>query len=560
MKEDWPVTGGDDRDSGRFGEPAAPAPDQLAGWQDRLGGSPFAAPDRAGLAPRRAAAPDHTWSPEPARRADAAELIDGEMGGSPWAAPTPEPIDPPTPQLSAPAAPSWSVPEGSTTQWTEGSGSAAAPWGPGGSDAGTRAAWDDLWRASPQQGVAALDPAPPAAGPSPAVPDSAAASQPQPAWPTPIGSTTFGPPGDYSGPGQGALADPENGVGVYHRDGFGRQQLGNVHPQRVVPTAGYEPPSRAFIPVEHHGYPPPIPPKRRTGITVAYSVVGLLVAAMVAGLVLPALVQLPLFASVQSQEPSPSPAKASPAATAGGATSGSSATSSTPSSSSTSKATTPSSPVKVLTKNPLYTLTVPAKCPDQSIPSSSSAFRAQVKGLVACMNKAWSKALAKTDVEFSKPKVKFYKSSIQTACSTLGSSFPAAYCTGDNTLYFSSSAYKQGGYYRLAVAQFVMHEYGHHVQWLTGIFSNSKALDESSSKTSRRIELQAHCMAHYQLTRSKVDFDGMDRVDVEYQFDYTNDPTGHGSTKAERYWGERGLDGKSMKACNTWKVPAAKVK
>ena len=30
MKEDWPVTGGDDRDSGQFGEPAAPAPDQLA--------------------------------------------------------------------------------------------------------------------------------------------------------------------------------------------------------------------------------------------------------------------------------------------------------------------------------------------------------------------------------------------------------------------------------------------------------------------------------------------------------------------------------------------------
>lgn len=220
----------------------------------------------------------------------------------------------------------------------------------------------------------------------------------------------------------------------------------------------------------------------------------------------------------------------------------------------------PTDPLVLLKKNPVYALTVRANCPAQRPPTSRAAFRSQVNSLVACENAAWKKALAKTPVTFAKPKVTFYATSRKSPCGRLGVTFPAAYCTSDRTLYFSTAAYTEGRYYRLAVAQFVMHEYSHHIQELAGIFDSSWALHENASTTSRRIELQAHCMAHYQLTHSGLGFTSRDRADAEFQFGYTNDAKGHGSTTAERYWGRRGLAASTIGACNTWSAKASRVK
>lgn len=220
----------------------------------------------------------------------------------------------------------------------------------------------------------------------------------------------------------------------------------------------------------------------------------------------------------------------------------------------------PALPQEILRHNPIYELAVPARCAKQRIPASQTAFRAQVRSLVECQNKAWSAALADSPVEFRRPDISFYSSSVKTACGRLDTDFPASYCTGDQTLYFSQAAYRQGRYYRLSVAHFVIHEYAHHVQRLAGIFQASSALDESRSQISRRLELQAHCMAHYGLTHSGFGFGDADRRTIEYQFGYTNDPKGHGSTAAERYWGHRGLDASTIGACDTWSAKASKVK
>lgn len=227
---------------------------------------------------------------------------------------------------------------------------------------------------------------------------------------------------------------------------------------------------------------------------------------------------------------------------------------------STPTPTMPTDPEELLKQNPIYGLKVPAKCPDQRIPSSQSAYRKQVQALVNCLNTAWKKALAKTPVEFSKPKVKFYSSSAKSPCGKLGTNFPASYCSANHTLYFSRAAYEQGRYFRLSVAHFVIHEYAHHVQELAGLLGPATMVIKNKSELSRRIELQAHCMAHYGLTHSGLDFGSYDRRDAEHQFGYTNDAKGHGSTKAERYWGERGLEAKNIGACNTWKVKASRVK
>ena len=280
------------------------------------------------------------------------------------------------------------------------------------------------------------------------------------------------------------------------------------------------------------------------------TVAAVLVVSLIAALAIPLLTQLP---NRHGGSATPS---------AGGAPTAKPSGSPSPGSSPTTKptATMPSNPMDVLKKNPVYALRVPAKCAYQSMPGSQSAFRKQVGKLVDCENAAWKKALAPTAVEFSKPKVKFYSTSAKSPCGKLGTTFPASYCTGDSTLYFSLQSYVQGRYFRLSVAQFVMHEYAHHVQNLAGIFESSDVMDETSAVITRRIELQAHCMAHYALRVSGLGYTAADNREIEYQWGYTTDPTGHGSTKAEAFWGRRGLNAKTIAACNTWTVKASRVK
>ncbi|MGV8909786.1 MAG: neutral zinc metallopeptidase [Propionicimonas sp.] len=323
-------------------------------------------------------------------------------------------------------------------------------------------------------------------------------------------------------------------------------------PQGWPPPGG--PPGNwtAAPPQRLAGYPsPPLPRQRGHGWLVALATLAaVVVVSLVAALAGPQLIRLSAHRAGAAPVPS---------ATRGGAPTTKPA-SATPAPTSAPTKTMPTDPLLVLKKNPIYAVKVPATCPSQSIPRSQSSYHSQVDKLVACLNTAWKKALTPTAVEFKKPKVKFYSTSFTSPCGRLGTTFPASYCTANSTLYFSRAAYVQGRYFRLSVAQFVFHEYAHHVQKLAGIFGSIQAMKESEAVTKRRIELQAHCMAHYELTVSSVGFSSDDERSIKYQWDFTNDPSGHGSTKAERYWGERGLAARTVGACNTWSVKASKVK
>ena len=398
---------------------------------------------------------------------------------------------------------------------------AAAPQGP---------AAGDSWASGPSPW------APPPGDPIPPAP---------PAFPpfNPGGSAYpqagYTQPGPYWQGQQGAYQGAQGFVG--QQGSYGWQQPGGAPGNWT-----------AAPPQPLTGFPPPAGPPRggRGWVVALVTVAAVLVVSLIAALAVPLLTQLPNRHG----------GSATPSASGGPTTKPSGSPS--PRSSPTSKptATMPSNPTDVLKKNPVYALRVPAKCPYQSMPGSQAAFRKQVGKLVDCENAAWKKALAPTAVEFSKPKVKFYSTSAKSPCGRLGTTFPASYCTGDSTLYFSLQSYVQGRYFRLSVAQFVMHEYAHHVQNLADIFESSDAMDESSAVITRRIELQAHCMAHYALKVSGLGYTALDNREIEYQWGYTTDPTGHGSTKAEAFWGRRGLNAKTIAACNTWTVKASRVK
>ena len=269
-------------------------------------------------------------------------------------------------------------------------------------------------------------------------------------WPPPDGS-----PAPHS-PGSAPSAAPDPGTFPPPRSAYEQPLQGQAYPPGP-------PPQWAPPPPRHLADQPPCPPPARGGGGAAWlGLVGVI------GVVLVGLVVSFTPASLDGLLPGRTgQATTSPAPNADSSTK----QPNDPGSGSSSSPTMPAKPEAVLKKNPIYALEVPANCPSQSAPSSRAAFRTQVKALLACENKVWRKALAGTAVTFSQPKVVFYGTRTSSPCGTLGDTYPAAYCTSNNTLYFATAAYAQGRYYRLAVAQFVMHEYAHHVQNLAGLFA-----------------------------------------------------------------------------------------
>ncbi len=216
---------------------------------------------------------------------------------------------------------------------------------------------------------------------------------------------------------------------------------------------------------------------------------------------------------------------------------------------------------RTLWANAVYRQKMRGACPSQAMPGSYNDFKKRARALVRCQEKGWKRYIQASGYRFQSVGIYFYNKRVTSPCGTAGPRFPAFYCSANRVMYFSTASYKQSKYFRLSLANFVFHEYGHHVQHMTGILSEAWYSSEASTVSRRRIELQAFCLAHYGLRNNKgINVNSRDRYDLAYQWDYASDPVGHGSAKAQNYWGPRGLRATRLSSCSTFNVPASKVK
>ena len=106
---------------------------------------------------------------------------------------------------------------------------------------------------------------------------------------------------------------------------------------------------------------------------------------------------------------------------------------------------------------------------------------------------------------FQRPTLHLYSGAVRTACGSGSSSMGPFYCPGDQTIYIDTSFYDQlarmsgnsGDFARYYV---LAHEYGHHIQTITGVSDQIRSVQGQVSRTQGnqlqvRMELQADCYA-----------------------------------------------------------------
>ena len=106
---------------------------------------------------------------------------------------------------------------------------------------------------------------------------------------------------------------------------------------------------------------------------------------------------------------------------------------------------------------------------------------------------------------FQRPTLHLYRGAVRTACGSGSSSMGPFYCPGDQTIYIDTSFYDQlarmsgnsGDFARYYV---LAHEYGHHIQTITGVSDQIRSVQGQVGRTQGnqlqvRMELQADCYA-----------------------------------------------------------------
>jgi uncharacterized protein len=123
---------------------------------------------------------------------------------------------------------------------------------------------------------------------------------------------------------------------------------------------------------------------------------------------------------------------------------------------------------------------------------------------LSSLNKTWEPVFRQANVAFQRPKLVFYAQSGRSGCGAAQSAMGPFYCPEDQGIYIDTDFYRtmeqelgtRGAFARDYV---IAHEYGHHIQKLTGIADQVRSAQGQNpggaNRLSVRLELQADCYA-----------------------------------------------------------------
>ena len=124
---------------------------------------------------------------------------------------------------------------------------------------------------------------------------------------------------------------------------------------------------------------------------------------------------------------------------------------------------------------------------------------------LASLNQTWQPLFEQAGIEFRQPALVFYSGGVNSGCGSATSAAGPFYCPADQSMYIDTSFYDQldrqlgagpGDFARYYV---IAHEYGHHVQMLTGVANQIRSVQSQDPRRANQLqvmmELQADCYA-----------------------------------------------------------------
>jgi predicted metalloprotease len=123
---------------------------------------------------------------------------------------------------------------------------------------------------------------------------------------------------------------------------------------------------------------------------------------------------------------------------------------------------------------------------------------------LASLDQTWQPIFQQAGIAFQQPYLNFYSGGVNSGCGAAQSAMGPFYCPADQGIYLDTSFYQQmagqmgagGDFARYYV---IAHEYGHHIQTLTGVADQIRSLQSQNPQQANQLqvlmELQADCYA-----------------------------------------------------------------
>ena len=224
-----------------------------------------------------------------------------------------------------------------------------------------------------------------------------------------------------------------------------------------------------------------------------------------------------------------------------------------------------------LLHNPLYRAgqitAVSCSLPTAKLTNKQTMLR-YANAFVACLNRGWAPAVTRAGFDFVPPSAVYSApAGTKTDCATMDKEYYGLYCGSNHGIYFNWPEYVVEGASqedtRASVQWLIAHEYGHHVQELTGILDQyddryAAAPGAAAQQVEEnRSEMQAHCFAaaFFGANRDTLRIHG-ERLDHYGHPGYDRHEAD--SVNFDR-WLRQAFKARGAAGCNTWAAPAASV-
>jgi uncharacterized protein len=185
------------------------------------------------------------------------------------------------------------------------------------------------------------------------------------------------------------------------------------------------------------------------------------------------------------------------------------------------------------------------------------------RAMARCADRFWAGRFAAAGLKYRSPELTV-TTGTNSVCGQITSS-GAHYCPEQRTIVIRITKNDLRDPFRMNIAHSVAHEWGHHIQQLTGVLDAQSALywpasDKARTLLSHRLEMQAECFAgvFYSAALESID-PGIEWEEWIEAVRQAEESEIHGNPKNLAFWQDRGYRGGATGFCNTWTATKTKV-